>query len=210
MSDRIEESPMHSVRTVLVLAAFALAAGCQQAPDKLDYLYNEMRLAEYGFRVVKVVDSSTFVIDWRGLGNAADFIRIKLVGLSTPSAVEFKELGGRKAGTYLHRLLKGKRVQVYIDTHGWYRPLLPKGHHSMFRLSTLYKALGHIPAFVWIARDLRRDESGQIREAFVNRLMLENGLSRVNRRYHFRREEDRGAFLLYENSARERRLGLWR
>lgn len=192
------------------LAALALAAGCAQEATKFDYLREEMRRAEFGYPVKKVVDSSTFVIDWRGLGDPADYLRVKLVGVETPSAVEFREAYGRSAAAYLQGLLRGKRVEILIDTRGWYRPLLPKGDRTMFRLRTMYKQLGHIPGFVWIARDQRRGEGGRLEEGFVNRLMLESGLCRVDRSHAFRRAEDRRAFLLYESYARERGLGLWR
>ncbi len=188
----------------------AVAAGCETPPTKYDEMAYEKAVAESGFKVVKVVDSSTFLIDWSGTGDPRNFVPIKLLGVDAPEAVGFMESHGATAAAYLEKLIKGKNVTILLDTDGWYRPVLGPNDRTMVDLKALYKTAGHIAAFVWISRGFRRDEGGDLKEAFVNRLMIENGLARVDRTCRFRRAGDRDTFLAFEDDARGRRAGLWR
>lgn len=192
-----------------ILAAWA-AAGCETPPTKYDEIHHERAVGEYGFKVVKVIDSSSFLIDWSGTGDPNNYVPIKLLGIDTPDAVGFKEIGGISSAAYLEKLVKDKFVKILIDTTGWYRPLLGPNERSMVELKTLYKTAGQIPAFVCLAEGYKREQSGELKESSVNRLMLESGLAMVDRQYGFRRSSDRELFLSYENFARSRRLGIWR
>ena len=139
---------MRTYYAVLLAGALLAWAGCAAPPSKFDRMAFEMNQAHFGFKVVKVVNSSTFVIDWSGTGDPKFFIRVGLVGVRAPDAVDFKELGGRRAAAFLQRMIKGRHVTVLLDTDGWYRPLLPAKEHTMFKLKTLYKTMGYVPAFV--------------------------------------------------------------
>jgi endonuclease YncB( thermonuclease family) len=195
------------MRTILrLLALGVLAAGCNQPATEQEELKLEKGLRAFGYRIARVVDGETVVIDLNDQGLLKE---VHLIGIDTPQyAKEFKEGGGEDAGSYLWSLISeptedGKRSGVYVQMafEGWrYGPVTdpvtfrPAPDAAEYPVGTVLNERQQIEAYLFVKGHC------------INRLMIDSGFAWVDRKADFSRKEE---FLRAEGRAQTLRLGYW-
>jgi endonuclease YncB( thermonuclease family) len=185
-------------------------AACVDPPTPQEELELERGLRQYGYRLVRVVDGNTILIDLNDMGLLRE---VRLIGVEAPRfKKEFKEGGGHDAGEYLNELLtvkgqhaisEGPRQRVYVQLkfEGWRTgPLIdPKTlrripHAHFYPAGAVLNSEGQIEAYVYL--------EGRM----INRLMIDSGYARVDTKSDFSRKEE---FLRAQERAKDLRVGLW-
>ncbi|MHC5039441.1 MAG: thermonuclease family protein [Planctomycetota bacterium] len=199
------------MRRALLPLFFGLwLAACVQPPTAQEELELERGLRLFGYRLVRVIDGNTLLIDLNDQGLHRE---VRLIGVDSPRyKKEFKEGGGHDAGEYLMRLLamKGggktasgepKPIYLHLKFEGWrYGPLIdpktlrPVRHAQFYPAGAVLNTQRQIEAYVFLEGHL------------INRLMIDSGYARVDRRIEFSRKEE---FLRAEERAKKLRLGYW-
>jgi len=183
---------------------------CVQAPDPQEMLELERGLRQYGYRVVRVNDGNTIVID---LNDQRVFREVRLIGVRAPEYQKnFKEGGGNDAGAYLNELLfsrgvtgseedERKGVYVRLGFEGWrYGPLIdpktmrPVKNAGIYPRGAVLNSNRQIEAYVYLEGRL------------INRLLIDSGYARVDTTADFSHKEE---FLRAEERARALKVGLW-
>jgi endonuclease YncB( thermonuclease family) len=171
----------------------------------------ERGLRQYGYRVIRVVDGQTIVIDLNDQGLQEE---VRLIGVAAPRYKKtFKEGGGHDAGNYLMELLHGrliegeggtskkKTVYVQLKFEGW-------RHGRLIDPKTLrtIKNARFYPAGAVLNREGQIEAYVYLRGHMVNRLMVDSGYARVDMKQDFSHKED---FLRAQERAKRLRVGLW-
>lgn len=163
----------------IVLAVAAVLAVCDRAglaPVQND---DRARYHDRSFRVVRVVDGDTIVID--APDKNKDVTRVRLWGVDAPEVAHGDQPDmhfGRDAKAFAERTLSGRKVHIVLSperTRGKYKRLL---------------------AYVYMKR------GGHM----FNEMLLEDGYAYADRRFdhHYKRQ-----FEAIEKRARKDRVGLW-
>jgi len=132
---------------------------------------NELDLAEY--KVVRVVDGDTFIIDYNGTEE-----RVRLIGVDTPESVHPNETKnteeGIKTSNYTKERLEGKTVKieldvqerdkygrilayVYIDDKMYNKELLELGYA---KIATYPPNVKYVDEFTKIQKEARENKLG--------------------------------------------------
>jgi len=190
----------------LALALGFLAAGCNQPPTEQEELNLERGLRTFGYKVVRVVDGSTLVVDLNDRGLHKE---IRLIGVGAPQyAKAFKEGGGEDAGAYLWTLVsepdeEGKRRALYVQLafEGWKfgaatdpKTFEPLPDAAEYPVGAVVNEREQIEAYVFVKGHC------------VNRLMIDSGFAWVDRRVDFSKMAE---FLRAEERAQALRVGFW-
>ncbi|GEM_PF-3504929 len=200
---------MNRFLAALLMGLVPLA--CTQPPTDQEKLELERDLRSYGYRVVKILDGETLLLDLNDRGLE---VPVHLIGVDSPQyRREFKEGGGHDAGKYLDELLFGggpgktgrrKKENVYVRLgfEGWKfgaptdpETLRPVRRASAYPMGAVINEDHEIEAYVYLEGHL------------INRLMIDSGLTRVDTDARFSRKKE---FLRAQERARRLRLGLWR
>ncbi len=180
------------------MLASAVLAGCNTDPTPMEAIEHERNLMNYGFKVVKVLDGATFVVDLSDIGDAASFRHVKLAGVDAPAYEEFKEPGGKDAFEFLNERILGKYVVLKFDT-AFYGKLDARPQDAKIPAGAYMDPDSGV-IYAWVYSD----------GVFLNRLIIQNGLARASRGYQFSRPSLRDDLFAREEEARAGRRGLWR
>lgn len=105
---------IHKNAKVFVLVIFLiLFSGCSASPGDADRNENTVSNPDTGYKVVRVVDGDTLVIDYQGKEE-----RVRLIGVDTPETKHPQkgvEPFGKEASDYTKNLLEGKKVILEWD-----------------------------------------------------------------------------------------------
>jgi endonuclease YncB( thermonuclease family) len=196
---------MRSAPALLWTLVLALIAGCNVPPSLIEVIDHEREVQNYGYKVVRVIDGNTFIIDLSDKGDGASYRRVRLAGIQAPEFREFKEAGGKDARDFLQEFLRDQYVVLKFDTAFYGPPLdaeeeeAPQPHIYSDPLGAYIDPdTGTIYAYV------------SAQGVSVNKLILQKGLARVSGTYRFSRKSVRDEYLSIEAAARRNRVGLWR
>lgn len=192
-----------------LLLGFCLPA-CVRPPTPQEELELERGLRQFGYRVIRVVDGNTIVIDLNDKGLHEE---VRLIGVAAPRYKKnFKEGGGHDAGNYLMELLHGRRdtgeedtskrtVYVQLKFEGW-------RHGRLIDPKTLrpIKNARFYPAGAVLNRESQIEAYVYLRGHMINRLMVDSGFARVETKQDFSQKVD---FFRAQKRARKLRVGLW-
>lgn len=197
-------------KALLALVLGISVASCAQPPTLQEEIELERGLRLYGYRVVRVLDGNTIVID---LNDQNQLREVRLIGVEAPRyKKEFREGGGQDAGVYLHELIFNRpatgeeenedgKVYVRLGFEGWrygplqdHKTLRPRRDAHLYPAGAVLNRTGQIEAYVYI--------EGRC----INRLLIDSGYARVDRRNDFSKKEE---FFRAEDRAKSLKIGLW-